>query len=306
MPRRCARGAALVLATVVTLAAVSAGASATSGDGNGRQVIALVNATRSTNGLGVLAESPDLDDAASAHAADMAAQNRLFHTPDLAHAVGGWTVLAENVGVGASIDVVHDAFLQSPEHRSNILDGRVTQMGAGVVIDGHGTWIVQLFRQPSGAPAPAAAPAPATGTPPEGASPAPAVAAASAPARDTSRRAPHPAAAPAAPAVQAAAAPVEPAPPEPAPAETTPEIATPPAVPAPAFEPIRAAVAAAPISIAPAAPAGRRDRGRTRALAVLATVLWCAVATSAAGTAVPELRRRQRAPRLPAPSRAGS
>jgi uncharacterized protein YkwD len=56
-----------------------------------------------------------------------------------------WTSLGENVGRGSSLAAIHAAFMRSPRHRANILSGRWTSMGAGVVFDGHTYTIVQEF-----------------------------------------------------------------------------------------------------------------------------------------------------------------
>ncbi len=44
-----------------------------------------------------------------------------------------WTKLGENVGYGGTIAIVHEAYLNSPGHRANIMDPGFTQMGAAAV-----------------------------------------------------------------------------------------------------------------------------------------------------------------------------
>jgi hypothetical protein len=92
----------------------------------------------------------------------MRAAGDIFHNPSLAHDLTAaglrWTVAGENVGVGASVDSVEKAFMNSHEHRSNILDRRFNAIGVSVVAadDGH-VYVTQIFAQlVRTSPAPAA------------------------------------------------------------------------------------------------------------------------------------------------------
>ena len=186
-------GFGVVLVGFGPLSAAS-GASATVAD-----AIALVHASRGTTDLG---ERSDLDAVAQRHAERMAAENRLYHNPSLGREVTGYELVGENVGVGPELGPIHQAFMESPSHRANILDTRFTEIGIGLATGADGAlWIVQVFRQPivvAAAPAPAPAPA---------AAPAPAPAPAAAPAA-----APAPVAAPAAPVAPVAVEAATPAP----------------------------------------------------------------------------------------------
>jgi hypothetical protein len=154
--------------------------------------VARVNAARSAVGLGALTVRTDLVDVARRHSADMAAQQRLYHNPALSSEVTGWQRVGENVGTGADVASVHDAFMHSQVHRDDILSPYFTEIGVGVVWDGSTLWVTQVFRQPAPATAsarPAAAPAPA-----------PTPTAAPAPARRTQAVRPQPALPPRPPA----------------------------------------------------------------------------------------------------------
>ena len=151
--------AALLLAVLaVGLLAAPAAADA----GMESTLTANVNAARASAGLPALSVSSDLVAVARAHSAEMAAAGSLYHNPNVASEVTGWSSVGENVGVSPSIASVFDAFMASPSHRDNILRSVYTQTGVGVVVDGSGrVWVTQVFRTPlAAAPAPAPAPEP--------------------------------------------------------------------------------------------------------------------------------------------------
>src|SRR5204862_1717148 len=55
----------------------------------------------------------------------------------------------ENVGVGPNVDSLEDAFMNSPEHRANILDSDYTEIGIGTAVGKDGRlYVTQDFRQP--------------------------------------------------------------------------------------------------------------------------------------------------------------
>ena len=132
---------------------------------------------RAAAGLAGYAVAPDLVDVARRHAEEMRRQQRLHHNPRLGEDVQGWQSVGENVGVGSSVEAIHEKLMASPSHRDNILSGRFTEVGVGVVVDDGGDlWVVQVFRLPQSSPPPAAPapePAPPAESPPGGAEPAP-------------------------------------------------------------------------------------------------------------------------------------
>lgn len=109
---------------------------------------ARANEERRARGVDSLRWSDDLAAVARAHSEDMAREGRLYHNPNLASQVSGWSSLAENVGVGPGAEEIHQAFMDSEAHRDNIL-GEFTQAGVGAVVDGDQVWITQVFRMPS-------------------------------------------------------------------------------------------------------------------------------------------------------------
>jgi uncharacterized protein YkwD len=78
----------------------------------------------------------------------MASSSTLFHTASFS-SICCWSAIAENVGTGGSVRTVHRAFLRSSDHRSNILDSRMRQVGVGIVAVGGQVWVTEIFRRPS-------------------------------------------------------------------------------------------------------------------------------------------------------------
>lgn len=126
------------------------------------ELVRLVNAERANAGLRSLAVSGELVSVARGHSARMADAERIWHNPSLRDEVSNWESVGENVASGRSVRAIHDALMDSPTHRDNILLSRFTQIGVGVVTGDDGRYYVtQVFRLPMNHPAPAPAPAPA-------------------------------------------------------------------------------------------------------------------------------------------------
>jgi hypothetical protein len=219
--------AILTAALLVTL--VPAPEAARADSGLEAEFVAAVNRERAAAGLPALAVAGDLTTVARRHSARMADQSHLHHNPSLGSDVSGWQKVGENVGQGPSVSSIHGAFMGSPGHERNILDGDWTQIGIGVEVRGSTVWVTEVFRLPAGAapkPKPEPEPArtepartePATSEPantravPAASTSAPKAAPApSSPASSSDAGDPEPAAA----AAAADAAPVAPAEPEP-------------------------------------------------------------------------------------------
>src|SRR3954453_15925494 len=115
------------------------------------QFIAKMNAARQANGLAPYAVSSDLSSIARQHSAQMASRQSLYHNPSLTSQVTNWQAVGENVGEGPTVSDIHTAFMNSPEHRANILDHDFPQVGVGVSVDKNGmVWVTEDFRQPAG------------------------------------------------------------------------------------------------------------------------------------------------------------
>lgn len=116
-------------------------------------LFAAANAERAHAGLAGLRWDTSLANAAQGHAHEMAARQTISHKypgePELQirAAVAGakFNMVAENVAEAPTAVGVHDAWMQSPGHRANILDGRVDAVGISVVRRGSQLFAVQDF-----------------------------------------------------------------------------------------------------------------------------------------------------------------
>jgi uncharacterized protein YkwD len=134
------------LLTVLTALVGVAPASATTT--REARMIAKINYARTHHGLPPLSVSRDLMSAARTHSAAMAGSSLLYHSSTLS-SLCCWRLIAENVGEGGTLAIVHQAFMNSAPHRANILNSRVGQVGVGVVSAGGQLWITEVFRQHS-------------------------------------------------------------------------------------------------------------------------------------------------------------
>jgi len=159
------------------------------GYATGISVQGLLNGTnnqRSSNGVGSLALNSQLDQAAQAKANDMAARDYWSHnTPDgatpwsfMTSAGYSYHTAGENLAYGFDTsDGTITGWMNSPEHRANILNTSFVDVGFGIAnssnYQGSGpeTIVVAMYASPASAPAPA--PAPITPTPKPSASPQP-------------------------------------------------------------------------------------------------------------------------------------
>src|SRR5688572_25538405 len=184
---------ATVVVCVVLAAALPASARSYVPSDEAR-VLSMVNQTRKEKGLKALMRHDQLVAMARGQSDRMEDRGNIYHNPQLgAEATRrglDWERVGENVGMGPNVDLIEQAFLDSPHHYENIVHPSYNHVGIGVVKGDDGKmYVTQVFADLKGAPAPAPAVAP---------KPAPAVA----------EPAPAPAApAPAAPTVAAAAAP---------------------------------------------------------------------------------------------------
>ncbi|MEV6303608.1 CAP domain-containing protein [Actinoplanes sp. NPDC051861] len=140
--------------TAVTTASISASPAAPVQ----QQVLALVNRNRRDHGCGTIAVDRRLIDAANRHAADMARRGYFDHEDPRGDRAGSrvaragydWKRYGENIARGQNTpyEVVTD-WMNSPEHRENILDCRLDEMGVGLAFDDDDTpYWVQDFATP--------------------------------------------------------------------------------------------------------------------------------------------------------------
>lgn len=148
-------GSVLVLSALPVGADVDAGAEAA--------FVADINATRAANGLAPLEVNAELTAKARAWAQVMADNGHIFHSNLSDGVSGAWSRLGENVGVGPTVQMIHDAFVASPAHYENLVDPGFRYVGVGVVSINGTLWVSEVFMEPASQPAPSSPP-PATGT----------------------------------------------------------------------------------------------------------------------------------------------
>lgn len=113
------------------------------------------NAERSDAGLGKLKIDPELSKIARKHTKEMLSRvslpvdsNDLWHTSQtqvLNRLAGGWTLWGENVGYGGGVASLHTAFMNSPLHRANIMNGQFKWVGVGVIKKHGYMWVTVTF-----------------------------------------------------------------------------------------------------------------------------------------------------------------
>jgi uncharacterized protein YkwD len=108
----------------------------------------LLNQIRAENNRPALVQRGDLQNIAESWAEHMAKTKVLMHNPDLYGLVLPG-IYGENVGFGPEWRSIFQAFMESPEHRSNMLDRDFSSIGIGAQRDqpypeGR-VWIVLVF-----------------------------------------------------------------------------------------------------------------------------------------------------------------
>ena len=105
------------------------------------QLFALANQARSSTGESLLEWDAALAEAALRHCMRMAVEGPIAHTypgePDLTSRAGlagaHFSVIEENIAVGSFPATVHQGWMNSPEHRANLLNPAVDRVGIAVV-----------------------------------------------------------------------------------------------------------------------------------------------------------------------------
>ncbi len=119
-----------------------------------REVIRLTNVERRNNGLQELKADTDLTEVAQEKSEDMSENNYFSHTSptygspfDMMQQYNiEYRSAAENIASGQqSAEAVVQAWMDSPGHRKNILNGELTHIGVG--FDSDGNYWTQMFIQ---------------------------------------------------------------------------------------------------------------------------------------------------------------
>jgi uncharacterized protein YkwD len=118
-----------------------------------RQLFDSLNHERAAQSLPALQWDEALFKAARQHALRMSNLNMLEHQlpsePSLAdrltEAGARFSVIAENIAIGSNPHTIHAGWMDSPGHRKNILDPRLTSVGIAAVRGTGGLFAVQDF-----------------------------------------------------------------------------------------------------------------------------------------------------------------
>ena len=126
-----------------------------------------LNELRASRGLRPLGVHGGLTSMARGWSAQMASASRIWHNPLMSsQAPSNWARLGENVGMGQTVDSLHNAFVASPPHYANMVNGAFDAVGVGVVQSGSTMFVTVNFMTTQAAPAPAPAAAPPRFAPP--------------------------------------------------------------------------------------------------------------------------------------------
>jgi len=114
------------------------------------QLFALANQTRTQYRLGTLQWDPALAAAAQQHCLRMAQDGSISHRyngePELTDRAGNagahFSLIEENVAVDANAPRIHQAWMNSPHHRDNLLNPGIDRVGIAVVARGGSVYAV--------------------------------------------------------------------------------------------------------------------------------------------------------------------
>ena len=139
------------VATTLVIAAPSASAESTTSAFTSR-LVTLVNNARAQYGLRALTVASGTTTVASGWSSHMASTRTLAHNPNLqsqleSHGSPNWTTYGENVGEGpsSSADQLFTAYMNSPEHRANILGSGYRYLGIATVFSSGTAWNTMDF-----------------------------------------------------------------------------------------------------------------------------------------------------------------
>jgi hypothetical protein len=106
-----------------------------------RQIVELANEARAAHGAGPLRWDTALAAAARQHCLRMAAEGPISHryggevavSERAGEAGAHFSLIEENVALGPTPAAIHDAWMRSPGHRTNLLNPAVDRVGVAVV-----------------------------------------------------------------------------------------------------------------------------------------------------------------------------
>jgi uncharacterized protein YkwD len=143
-------GLLIILTSGVLLLGTASGSAV--GDeqfGPRRHMLALTNSDRTNYDRSSLSFADRLAAYAKSHSEAMANKGYIYHSTgdELRKALEGykWELGGENVGVGASLESLEDAFMASDPHRKNILRRLYDHAAVGIARADDQIWITVIF-----------------------------------------------------------------------------------------------------------------------------------------------------------------
>jgi uncharacterized protein YkwD len=120
------------------------------------RLLQLINSTRAEHGLGPVALDEQLSDIARSHSLDMTEGGYFSHLSPSTGSPGdrlrragvSFRLSGENIAFDRNVEAAHQALMESPSHRRNILDPEFTHVGLGVVSSGSSVLVTEHFVRP--------------------------------------------------------------------------------------------------------------------------------------------------------------
>lgn len=149
--RRPLRLLAVVLAGTIVLGAIQTQPATAELTDSEKKIASLINKARTQRGRSKLQVSAKLSELARKHSNVMVNQNdpvkhsttnQLLSYMDKANCVAK---VGENVGAASTALQMHQAFMDSPGHKENILETYWKKVGVGVKKSGGRLWTTELF-----------------------------------------------------------------------------------------------------------------------------------------------------------------
>jgi uncharacterized protein YkwD len=149
--RRPLRLLAVVLAGTIALGTVQAQPASAALTTKEKKLVSLINKARGNHGKSKLQVSGKLSELARKHSNAMANQNnpvkhstnnQLLTYMNKANCVAR---IGENVGAASEVLEMHQAFMDSPGHKQNILESYWKKVGVGIKKSNGRLWTTELF-----------------------------------------------------------------------------------------------------------------------------------------------------------------
>lgn len=149
--RKAVLGATTLLVAMLALplGALTPAAAHAAGSDESR-FYSLTNQLRASVGVPGLTLDAGMSNVARGWAQQMAASGGISHNPSRGDQITGWSLLGENVGMGRSVDIVHQALVNSPHHYENLVSGEFSLVGIGVAYGSNTVYVVEDFMAPAG------------------------------------------------------------------------------------------------------------------------------------------------------------